>query len=119
MKKILLSISLFAAISVSAQTIYKSIKTATVAAVNPVVFSPTFAESDTAKYVGYFGYTDTPSDTICKVDYVVKGNSDNRNVLFGSYTLTKQEYANWVYDEDLILYVRNYLSTKGLTLTFK
>jgi DNA/RNA endonuclease G (NUC1) len=119
MKKILLSISLFAAISVGAQTIDKTIKTATVAAVNNVVFSPTFGESDTAKFVGYFGYTDTPSDTLCKVDYVVKGNSDNRNVLWGSYTLTKQEYDNWATDEDLILVVRNYLSQKGLTLTFK
>lgn len=119
MKRILLVLGVGIGLYSSAQTIDKSIKGVTVAAVNSVVFSPTLGEVDTAKFVGYFGYTDTPSDTTCKVEYVVKGNSDNRNVLFGSYILSKKEYANWVYDEDLILYVKNYLITKGLTLTFK
>lgn len=111
MKKILLSISLLAAITVGAQT---------VAPVNDVVFSPVLGESDTAKFVGYFGYTNTPSETNCVVNYVVKGNSDNRNVLFGFYTLSKEEYSNWATDNDLIVFVRNYLQReKKLTLTFK
>lgn len=125
MKKLLLSIfiiiklCIFCTVSFG-QTIDPSVKPCTCAAVNRVVFSPVLGEIDTASYVGFFNSTDTPSDSICNVDYVVKANGNNQNVLFGTYTLSKKEYSNWATDVDLIIFIRDYISrVKKLELTFK
>lgn len=120
MKQILTTLALIVALNSFGQTIDTTIKDCTSAKVNSLVISHSFpVVSDTIKYIGFFNYTDSPRDTSCVVNFTVKANSSNQNVIFNSYTLTKQEYSTWNSDIALIVFIRNYLSRSGINLTFK
>jgi hypothetical protein len=120
MKKILTSIALLFALTSFGQTVDTSIHDCTCAAVNNLTISHGFPiVTDTINHIGFFNYTDSPRDTSCVVNFTVKANSNFQNVIFNTYTLTKNEYANWVTDNDLIVDIKNYLQRSGITLTFK
>ena len=120
MKQILLIAALLIGAKSFGQTIDTTIKDCTCSQVNSLVISHSFpVVSDTIKYIGFFNYTDSPRDTSCVVNFTVKANSSNQNVIFSSYTLTKQEYSTWNSDIDLIVFIKNYLSRSGINLTFK
>jgi len=102
------------------QTVDTTTHDCTCVAVDNVTFSHGFPSvTDTVNHIGFFNYTDTPRDTICIVNYVVKANSNKQNVLFSTYTLSKSEYLNWNTDLDIIVAIKNYLQRAGLTVTFK
>lgn len=120
MKKIVLAILIMATSSAKSQTIDTTIHDCTCSAVNSVNFSHGFpAITDTINHIGFFNYTDTPKDSICVVNYVVKANSNNQNILFSTYQLSKLEYANWNTDIDLINDIKGYLYRCGLSVIFK
>lgn len=120
MKKVLTLFALVIALNSFGQTIDTSIHDCTCSAVNNSVFRHGFpVVADTVTRIGFFNYTDAPKDSTCVVNYVVKANSINQNVLFSQYTLTKSEYYSWNSDIQLIIIIRNYLQQSGLNLSFK
>lgn len=120
MKKLFLIAALFIGANSFGQTIDTTVHDCTCVAVNNVAFSHGFPlVSDTINHIGFFNYTDTPKDSVCVVNYTAKANSNNQNILFSTYTLSKSEYASWNTDLDLIVDIKNFLSRSGLTLTFK
>ena len=120
MKKLLFIASLFIGATSFGQTLDTTIHDCTCASVNSLSFSHGFPlVTDTVNHIGFFNYTDTPKDTICIVNYVVKANGNNQNILFSTYTLSKSEYLAWNTDLDLISDIKNYLQRAGLTVTFK
>ena len=120
MKQILTTLALIVALNSFGQTVDTTIKDCTCTQVNSLVISHGFPiVSDTIKYIGFFNYTDSPRDTSCVVNFTVKANSNNQNIIFDGYKLTKSEYAAWNSDADLLVFVRNYLSRSGISLTFK
>jgi hypothetical protein len=120
MKKLLFIAALFIGANSFGQTVDTTVHDCTCVAVNPINFTHGFPSIvDTVNHIGFFNYTDTPKDSTCTVNYVVKANGNNQNVLFSTYTLSKSEYAAWNTDIDLVVDIKNFLSRSGLTLTFK
>jgi len=119
-KAFIILAALFIGANSFGQSVDTSLHDCTCASVNSVVFSHGFPLiSDTINHIGFFNYTDTPKDSVCVVNYTVKANGNNQNILFSTYTLSKSEYAAWNTDLDLIVDIKNFLSRSGLTLTFK
>ena len=121
MKNILIILAaLFIGATSYGQTVDTTFKDCTCASVNSVTISHGFPiVTDTINHIGFFNYTDSPRDSSCVVNFTVKANSNNQNVIFNTYTLTKSEYAAWNTDIDLIVDIKNYLSRSGIQLTFK
>ena len=120
MKKVLTLFALVIALNSFGQTIDTTVHDCTCVSVNDASFIHGFPTvTDTVKYIGFFNYMDTPKDSICIVNYVVKANANMQNILFSQYTLNKSEYANWNTDIDLIIILKNYFSRSGINITFK
>ena len=120
MKQILTTLAIIISLTSFGQTVDTTVHDCTCVAVNSVNFSHGFPSvTDTVNHIGFFNYTDSPRDTTCVVNYVVKANGNKQNILFNSYTLSKEEYLSWNSDMDLVAIIRNYLSRCGLNLTFK
>lgn len=121
MKKLLTSIALIVALNSFSQTIDTTIHDCTAARINAVALPHGFpVVTDTLNYVGFFNYTVNPIQKQCIVNWVVKANGNNQNVLFSAYTLTDAEYLNWDgNDNSLITIIGNFLNRSGLSITFK
>lgn len=121
MKKLLFIAALFISATSFSQTIDTTIHDCIAARINAVSLPHGFpVVTDTLNYVGFFNYTVNPIQNQCIVNWVVKANGNNQNVLFSAYTLTDAEYLGWDgNDNSLITIIGNFLNRSGLSITFK
>jgi hypothetical protein len=99
MKKLLTSIALIVALNSFGQTIDTTIKYITAAQIVPVIYKHDLpVVIDTLTHLGVFNYEAT--DSTCNVSYAIIASNPTRNILFGWYNLTKDEFAEW--DKTLI-----------------
>ena len=96
MKKLLLSLLVFGALSVKAQTIDTTVHEYSAAKIVDYLHgNGCVPESiDTIRWVGYDGYTYHSKDSTCEVKYILRA-SDGRNVIRNTYTISAAQYISW------------------------
>lgn len=94
MKKLIMAFMLLATIKATSQKIDTCIKTCQASRINAVYYTSGIpAKTDTLSFLGVFNYTDDLKGN-CIANWVLISKS-KVNILFDSYTLTKEEYDNW------------------------